>query len=384
MVRGSHGRLPYTRADAGLAKGVVVVAQVSRREPTIGTGAARQAGQGSAPTASWPTLRSELVRCIGVEAITQELARVEQRLRATTQTGDSSFTEVAAHLVAAGGKRLRPLLTLAAAHTGRHIGTAAATDRMITAAVAVELLHLGTLCHDDVIDQAQTRRGLPSVNTRWGNTVAVLAGDWLLATVWEAASSLGADEARLLSRTLAAMCRGEALETERLFDVERNESAYQQAIAGKTACLLATSCRLGALEAELDRPLVDALTAYGHNLGMAFQIVDDILDLTGSDESVGKPTQRDLRQGVYTLPVIRALRESAELRGLLGRPLDEAAAERAGAIIRAGGAIAASRSTAEAYLRKATEALWAHRGALDEQVLEGLERLCQVLLRRTE
>ena len=358
--------------------------QVLRREPTIGTCAARQAGQSPAPPASWPPSRSELARCIGVDAVTQGLACVEQLLRATTQMGESSFTEPAAHLVAAGGKRLRPLLTLASAHAGRHIGTAAGTDRAITAALAVELLHLGTLCHDDVIDQAQTRRGLPSVNARWGNTVAVLAGDWLLATALEAASSLGAEEARHLSRTLATMCRGEALETERLFDVERDESAYQEAIAGKTACLLATSCRLGALEAELDRPLVDALTSYGHNLGMAFQIVDDILDLTGSDESVGKPTQRDLRQGVYTLPVIRALRESAELRGLLGRPLDEVAAERAVAIILAGGAIASSRSTAETYLQKATEALWAHRGAFDEQILEGLERLCQVLLRRTE
>ena len=176
-------------------KGVVVVAQVSRREPTIGTGAARQAGQSPAPTASWPPLRSELARCIGVDAVTQELACVEQLLRATTQAADSSFTEPAAHLVAAGGKRLRPLLTLAAAHTGRHVGTAAGTDRAITAALAVELLHLGTLCHDDVIDQAQTRRGLPSVNARWGNTVAVLAGDWLLATVWVTASSLGAEEA---------------------------------------------------------------------------------------------------------------------------------------------------------------------------------------------
>jgi heptaprenyl diphosphate synthase len=329
-------------------------------------------------------MRSELARSIGVEAVTQELARVEQLLSTTTQTGESSFTDAAAHLVAAGGKRLRPLLTLAAGHAGRHIGAAPANDRVITAAAAVELLHLGTLYHDDVIDEALTRRGGPSVNTRWGNTVAVLAGDFLLASAWEAASSLGGEEARRLAGTLAAMCRGEALETERLFDVERNESDYEEAIAGKTARLLATSCHLGALEAGLDRPLVDALTAFGHNLGMAFQIVDDILDLTGSDEIAGKPTRRDLRQGVYTLPVIRGLRESAELRGLLGRPLDDETVERAGAIILAGGAIAASRSTAETYTQNATGVLWAHRDELDERVRHGLDRLCQLLLGRSE
>jgi heptaprenyl diphosphate synthase len=180
------------------------------------------------------------------------------------------------------------------------------------------------------------------------------------------------------------MCRGEALEAQRLFDVERDESAYEEAIAGKTACLLATSCRLGALEAALDPPLVDVLTTFGRNLGMAFQIVDDILDVTGSDEVVGKPTGTDLQQGAYTLPVIRALRESAELRGLLGRPLDTETGERAGSIILAGGAIATCRSTAEAYIRKAMGALWAHRDALDERVLEGLERLCQLLLRRSQ
>ena len=162
---------------------------------------------------------------------------MEEVLRATVQRGTRRFTEAAAYLVAAGGKRLRPLLTLASGHAGRHIDTAPANDRMITAAAAVELLHLGTLYHDDVIDEAETRRGWPSVNARWGNTVAVLAGDMLLASAWEAASSLGGEEAHLLSRTLATMCRGEALETQRLFDVERDESAFEEASrARRPAC----------------------------------------------------------------------------------------------------------------------------------------------------
>jgi heptaprenyl diphosphate synthase len=285
-------------------------------------------------------------------------------------------------LVTAEGKRIRPLLTLASAHAGRHV-RGPVSDRVITAAATVELLHLGTLYHDDVMDQAETRRGAPSVNTRWSNSIAVLAGDFLLASASEAAASLGAEEARLVSTTLATTCKGQALETERLFDITRDEAAYEQAIAGKSACLLATSCRLGALEAELDRPLVDALTTFGHNLGMAFQIIDDILDLVGTEEAVGKPTGKDLLEGVYTLPVIRALQESPALRGLLGRPLDQEAVQRTRALVSSGRAIATARSTANGYADAATEALLTHRPELDKEVVEGLERLCRFLLDRS-
>jgi heptaprenyl diphosphate synthase len=343
---------------------------------------ASRVAQGRATEPLWSSSRAELARCIGVETVAQELAHVEEKLRAAVQMGDSSFAEAAAHLVAAEGKRIRPLLTLASAHAGRHV-RGPVSDRVITAAATVELLHLGTLYHDDVMDQAETRQGAPSVNTRWSNSIAVLAGDFLLASASEAAASLGAEEARLVSTTLAATCKGQALETDRLFDITRDEAAYEQAIAGKSACLLATSCRLGALEAELDRPLVDALTTFGHNLGMAFQIIDDILDLVGTEEAVGKPTGKDLLEGVYTLPVIRALQESPALRGLLGRPLDREAVQRTRALVLSGRAIATARSTANGYADAATEALLAHRPELDKEVVEGLERLCRFLLDRS-
>jgi heptaprenyl diphosphate synthase len=337
---------------------------------------------GSRPVAA---LQSELRRCVGVEAIERDLVRVERALAAAAQTGSPTFTQATSHLVAVSSKRLRPLLTLACAYAGRDLQAppAASSDRVITASAAVELLHLGSLYHDDVIDDSDVRRGVPTVNANWSNTVAVLAGDFLLARASQTASSLGAEEAVLVATTLATLCEGQALETERLFDVDRDEHAYEEAIARKTASLIAASCRIGALEAELDPSVVEALWTFGHNLGMGFQIVDDILDLTGSDELMGKPRCQDLIEGVYTLPVIHAVRESKELRRLLGRPVGKDAVERARSLVVAGSGIDKARTSAESYTQKAGEALHAQRASLDQEIVIGLDRLSRLLLQRS-
>ena len=196
----------------------------------------------------------------------------------------------------------------------------------ITGAVACELVHLGSLYHDDVIDEAETRRGVPSVNARWSNIVAILAGDFLLARASSLAASLGADVAALLAETIGELCRGQVLELQHLFDVDRSEEDYSSAIEGKTAALFATSCRIGGMVSGVADPTLDALTRFGRHLGMCFQIVDDVLDLSSTDEALGKPAGQDLLEGIYTLPVIYALRESEPLRELLGRPLDARAA----------------------------------------------------------
>src|SRR5439155_646530 len=182
------------------------------------------------------------------------------------------------------------------------------------------------------IDEAATRRGVPSVNARWSNIVAILAGDFLLARASPLAASLGADVASLLAATIGELCRGQVLELQHLFDVDRSEEDYASAIEGKTAALFATSCRIGGMVSGVGDPTLDALTRFGRHLGMCFQIVDDVLDLSSTDDALGKHAGQDLLEGIYTLPVIYALRESKELRELLGGPLDPAPLESARAL----------------------------------------------------
>ena len=259
---------------------------------------------------------------LALAPVSGDLERVEARLRESVEHPDRVLGEVAAHLVKAGGKRIRPTLTLGAAYASTN-GTRPAPEDAVTGAVAVELVHLGSLYHDDVIDEAETRRGVPSVNARWSNIVAILSGDYLLARASSLAASLGAEVAALLADTIGELCRGQVLELQHLFDVTRSEEDYFSAIEGKTAALFATACRIGGMVSSVDEPTLDALTRFGHHLGMCFQIVDDVLDLTATDEALGKPAGQDLVEGIYTLPVIYALAETPELAGLLGTRLDD-------------------------------------------------------------
>src|SRR5205823_1586866 len=254
---------------------------------------------------------------------------------------------VASHLITAGGKRLRPALALAAGYAaGPEASTRAAPSDCVMGAVSVELVHLGSLYHDDVMDEAVTRRGVESVNARWGNLVAILAGDFLLARASEIAASLGTEVAGLLAATIADLCEGQVRELTKIFDVGRSEEAYLKAIEGKTAALMSASCRIGGIVAALPRPSIDALTVYGQRLGMVFQIVDDVLDVVCTDEELGKPSGNDLVQGVYTLPVIRAIAGTPDLRGLLGSPLDDATMNKARDVVRSNGAISAALGVA--------------------------------------
>ena len=203
---------------------------------------------------------------------------------------------------------------------------------MIQGAVAVELVHLGSLYHDDVMDEAEYRRGVESVNAKWGNLVAILAGDFLLARASEIAASLGTEVAALLARTIGDLCEGEVGQLRYAFDPARPEAAYLSSIAGKTASLMATSARVGGIVSGAPRPWIDALTGYGRALGMAFQIWDDVRDLVCSEEHLGKPAGHDMVEGTYTLPVLRALAVQGagdDLRALLGGPLDPPARDKA-------------------------------------------------------
>ena len=292
-----------------------------------------------------------------------DLARVEAALRAAAVTGDEFLTEVTSHLIPAGGKRLRPAFVIAAALALDADGGApdAVTDEMVRGGVAVELVHLGSLYHDDVMDDAETRRGIEAVNHRWGNLKAILAGDFLLAKASELAASLGTEVAALLAATIGRLCEGQVRELQLIYDRSRTESQYFLAIQGKTAELYATSCRIGGLVAGTDAETLDRLTSFGLAYGMAFQIVDDVLDLVASDEELGKPSGNDLREGVYTLPVIRMLASehaaSGRLSELLGEPLDDGRRDAARAIVVDSPEIASSVTTAQHYVTDALDAL---------------------------
>ena len=324
-------------------------------------------------------------------ALPDDLARVDGALRESVRTPDPFLAEVAAHLIGAGGKRLRPTLTLCASYasgaTSDGAGaTGPATADAVTGGVACELVHLGSLYHDDVIDEAETRRGVPSVNARWSNIVAILAGDFLLARASSLAASLGADVASLLAATIGELCRGQVLELQHLFDVDRSEEDYASAIEGKTAALFATSCRIGGMVSGVGDPTLDALTRFGRHLGMCFQIVDDVLDLSSTDAALGKHAGQDLLEGIYTLPVIYMLRESEPLRELLGHPLDPAQLDEARAL--ALGPLPAGSSAVDVALGvardHAVKASGALEGAdeLDTGVCQTLGRLVDGLVHR--
>ena len=323
----------------------------------------------------WPIVPAMvgLASLLDLPALTGDLSRVEDALRLSVEAPDPFLTEVASHLIMAGGKRLRPALALAAGYAaGPEASGRAASSDCVMGAVAVELVHLGSLYHDDVMDEALTRRGVESVNARWGNLVAILAGDFLLARASEIAASLGTEIAGLLAATISELCEGQVRELSQVFNVTRSEEAYLEAIQGKTAALMSASCRIGALTARLPRPAIEAITLYGHRLGMTFQIVDDVLDVVATDEELGKPAGNDLLTGVYTLPVIRAMAGVPDLRDLLGGPLDGDTMNRARDVVRSNGAVSAALSVAAGYAAEAEDAL---RGFAQNPGVEALRAL---------
>jgi heptaprenyl diphosphate synthase len=319
-----------------------------------------------------------LAETLDLPPLTDDLGLVESGLADAVRHPDRFLGDVASHLVNAGGKRIRPTLTLCSAYAAggdRPVGDA------VTGAVAVELVHLGSLYHDDVIDEAETRRGVPSVNARWSNIVAILAGDYLLARASGLAASLGAPVAALLAWTIGELCRGQVLELQHLFDVTRTEEDYATAIEGKTATLFGTACRIGGMVSAADEPTLDALTRFGTHLGLGYQIVDDCLDLTGTEDELGKPAGQDLVEGIYTLPVLYALAEDPGLAERLGGPLsgDRLAEVRARAA--ANGAVDTALTVAADHATKAGEAL-AGADTLDPVVCAALRRLVEGLVRR--
>ncbi len=292
---------------------------------------------------------------LALPAVEDNLQRLEPVLRDSVRCGDRFLDEVVCHLIDAGGKRVRPGLALASATAG---GRAATADDLL-GGVAVELVHLASLYHDDVMDEATMRRNVPSVNARWGNLVAIVAGDFLLARSAEIAAGLGSEIAGLLAHTLGELCRGQVAEVQAAYRLERTQDDYLGTISGKTAALMATSCRIGALTAGLPRPEVEALTTFGQRFGMLFQIRDDVLDVIGTEAELGKPAGQDLAEGIYTLPVLAALADphhGPALRPLLGRPLQAFEREEARALVAGAPGIGAALAVGQRFADEAAEA----------------------------
>jgi heptaprenyl diphosphate synthase len=314
----------------------------------------------------------DLQSLVGIPRIWEQLERVEVRLLEASTADDPYLTKVAQHLLLAGGKRFRPLLALLAAEFGDP-----ADHRPVEAGVAVELIHVGSLYHDDVIDEADIRRGAASANANWTNTVAILAGDFLMAKASEvAATHLSQESVRLLATTYAELVEGQTRELQAQTDFSHSLDEYEQVIGGKTASLIRTSARLGAMAADAPPEVADALSTWAWEVGMVFQIADDALDLVADEETIGKPAGSDIREGTFTAPVLMAVNgpQGDRIRSLLGSglPFDDSAVTEVIAIVREGGYIEESLRSAETRLEIANDALSRLPGVAARDILETL------------
>ena len=250
----------------------------------------------------------ELQSIIPIPRIWENLEELENRLIQISSSSDSFLTEISQYLISAGGKRFRPLIALLAGELGE-----GDRKKVIDAGVSVELIHLGSLYHDDVIDDASTRRGVVSTNKKWNSTLSILAGDYLLARSSElAAESLGLESVKLLASTYAQLVEGQTKEVQYSYNTDHGTEDYMKIIEGKTASLIRTSARLGSMASNSKQDSITAISEWAWHNGIIFQITDDILDLSSDEQTLGKPSGNDILEGTYTLPVLIALQKNPE------------------------------------------------------------------------
>jgi heptaprenyl diphosphate synthase len=308
------------------------------------------------------------------EPVRVMLERVEALLDVAVGAADPVLNETARHLMAAGGKRFRPLLTALVAQFGQ-----GDTDPVVRAAAVVELTHLATLYHDDVMDEAPVRRGAPSANARWGNSIAILTGDYLFARAADLAADLGPEAVRIQARTFARLVHGQIAETVGPRDVNPVEH-HLRVIADKTGSLIGTAAQFGAMYSGAEPSIVEAATEYGETIGLAFQLSDDLLDIASERVESGKTPGTDLREGVPTLPVLYALGDDAtdagslRLREILaaGPIADDAVVWEALELLRESAALKRARETVRGYAERARAQLALLPDAPPRRALESL------------
>jgi heptaprenyl diphosphate synthase len=263
------------------------------------------------------------------ETVRDGVGRIEQLMDTELRSADAVMTDSLTYLFRAGGKRFRPLFTVLSAQIGPNPDAGEVT----IAGAVIELVHLATLYHDDVMDEAEVRRGTPTANVRWGNNVAILAGDYLFATASRLVSRLGPDAVRLIAETFAQLVTGQMREGRGAAEGVDSVEHYLKVVYEKTACLISAAGQFGAMFSGADADQVERLSRLGGIVGTAFQISDDIIDIDSDSHESGKLPGTDIREGVHTLPMVYALREpgpeAARLRELLSGPVedDEAVAE---------------------------------------------------------
>ncbi len=307
--------------------------------------------------------------------VKNDLLLVEEKMRSQADQDYSVLQAALNHLLLSGGKRTRPTLTLL---TGRMLGGKLA--QLVTLAAAIEMLHTATLVHDDLIDGALLRRGIPTINSQWSPAATVLTGDYLFARAAKLAAEADSLPAmRLFSETLAVIVNGEIgqMFSKRLSELPQDRPMYYQRIHAKTASLFETSAAVAAMVSPVNDSVIEAVSHFGHQVGMAFQIVDDILDFTGSQETVGKPVGSDLRQGLVTLPTIiylESLKTDQERKSILQSIENQEIVHVDGLVesIRSSEAIAQALREGHAFVEQAVCALNTLPFSPERQALEEL------------
>lgn len=304
----------------------------------------------------------------------QDLATIEDAVNETIQSNNPVLREASSQLLRAGGKRIRPVFVLLAGKFGDYD-----IERMKAVAVSLELIHTASLVHDDVIDEAEMRRGEPTIKSKWDNRIAMYTGDYIFARSLENLSTLNNPRAhQVLAETMVELCLGEIEQIRDKYNLDQNLRHYLRRIKRKTAILIATSCRMGAIASNVNKQEEMALFRYGYYVGMSYQIIDDVLDFTASEQELGKPAGSDLLQGNITLPVLYSLEDQdvkTELHELFQKE-DPTAEDLSRVIntIKTNGSIERSLAVSDRYLKKAYQALEQLPQNKAKQTLKGIAK----------
>ncbi|UOQ93583.1 heptaprenyl diphosphate synthase component II [Halobacillus shinanisalinarum] len=305
----------------------------------------------------------------------QDLAKIEDAVNETIQSGNPVLREASGQLLHAGGKRIRPVFVLLAGKFGDYN-----LERMKAVAVSLELIHTASLVHDDVIDEAELRRGQPTIKSKWDNRIAMYTGDYIFARSLENLSTLDNPRAhQILARTMVELCLGEIDQIQDKYTVEQNFRNYLRRIKRKTAILIAASCRLGAIAANAPKEKELALYRYGYYVGMSYQIIDDVLDFTASEKDLGKPAGSDLLQGNITLPVLFSMEDKEfkqQLKDIFKGEKELTSADIAPLLekIQSNGSIERSLEVSDQYLSKAYQSLNELPNLRAKQTLKGIAK----------